>query len=87
MGNMRNKKINIYCGWHRSTIIKQRPIIKNDFIFQIKCFECNGSGILIVELKKKTELVFLVMEQGNNILEQYNIINEFSYENTLGGLK
>ena len=41
---------------------------------------------LIVELKK-TELVFLVMEQGNNILEQYNIINEFSYENTLGGLK
>ena len=42
---------------------------------------------LIVELKKKTELVLLVMEQGNNILEQYNIINEFSYENTLGGLK
>ncbi|MFR8428095.1 MAG: hypothetical protein ACLVCH_11555 [Roseburia inulinivorans] len=44
-GSLQNKKINVYCGWHRSTIIKQRPIIKNDFIFQIKCFECNGSGI------------------------------------------
>ena len=40
---------------HRSTIIKQRPIIKNDFIFQIKCFECNGSGIFDCGIKEENE--------------------------------
>lgn len=53
MDNMRNKKINIYCGWYRSTIIKQQPTIKNDFILQIKCLECNGSGIFDYGIKEE----------------------------------
>ena len=76
-GSFQNKKINVDCGWYRNTVVKQRPVIKKDFVFQIKCLECNGSGIFDCGIKEETKLVFLVMEQGNNILEQYNIINDF----------
>ena len=39
------KKINIYCGWHRNTMVRQYPHIEKEFIFTIKCLECKGTGL------------------------------------------
>ena len=54
-GSLKNKKINDYCGWYRNTVVKQRPVIKKDFVFQIKCLECNGSGIFDCGIKEENE--------------------------------
>lgn len=40
---MRN--INVYCGWHRDTIVKIKPIIVGEVVFEIPCLECDGTGI------------------------------------------
>jgi len=39
------KNINIYCGWQRDTVIKVRPKILNDIVFEVLCLECNGTGL------------------------------------------
>lgn len=54
-GSLQNKKINVYCGWYRNTVVKQRPVIKKIFVFQIKCLECNGSGIFDCGIKEENE--------------------------------
>lgn len=54
-GSLQNKKINVYCGWYRNTVVKQRHVIKKDFVFQIKCLECNGSGIFDCGIKEENE--------------------------------
>jgi DnaJ-class molecular chaperone len=36
--------INIYCGWKRDAIIKEKPNIVSDIAFQITCIECQGTG-------------------------------------------
>ena len=54
-GSLQSKKINVYCGWYRNTVVKQRPVIKKDFVFQIKCLECNGSGIFDCGIKEENE--------------------------------
>ena len=54
-GSLQNKKINVYCGWYRNTVVKQRPVIKKDFVFQIKCLECNDSGIFDCGIKEENE--------------------------------
>ena len=37
-------KINVYCGWTRDSVIKERPEIVKGVAFQITCIECLGSG-------------------------------------------
>jgi len=37
-------KANIYCGYYRETIIKQKLNILDIDIFEIPCLECNGTG-------------------------------------------
>ena len=39
------RKINIYCGFYRSTVVKQVPSIINDIFMQINCLECGGTGV------------------------------------------
>lgn len=38
-------KINIYCGCYRDTIVKAKPKIINEIVFEIPCLECEGTGI------------------------------------------
>lgn len=38
-------KINIYCGWYRNTIVKVKPKIVDDIVFEIPCLECGGTGV------------------------------------------
>lgn len=35
--------INIYCGFHRETIIKKKSVVK-EVTFEIDCLECDGTG-------------------------------------------
>lgn len=37
--------VTVYCGWMRNTEIKVKPKICKDVAFEIKCIECNGTGI------------------------------------------
>lgn len=39
------KNINIYCGFERDTIVKVKPTIIQDIVFEIPCLECEGRGI------------------------------------------
>lgn len=39
------KKINIYCGFYRNTIVKIRPKLINQIFLEIPCLECHGKGI------------------------------------------
>lgn len=52
-GTLKNRKIDVYCGWHRNTIVNQHPIIEKDFVLQIKCLECNGAGIFDCGIRKE----------------------------------
>ena len=37
-GSLQNKKINVYCGWYRNTVVKLRPVIKKRFCVSNKMF-------------------------------------------------
>jgi len=39
-----SNKINVYCGWYRDTIVRIKPKIISDTVFEIPCLECEGTG-------------------------------------------
>ena len=63
-----NKKINIYCGLYRNTVIKQRPVIKKDFVFQIKCLECGGTGTFNCGIKDEFGICISCKGTGNQYI-------------------
>lgn len=38
-------ELEIYCGWHRDTIVKVKPKIVDEIVFEIPCLECGGTGV------------------------------------------
>lgn len=67
-GSLQNKKINVYCGWYRNTVVKQRPVIKKDFVFQIKCLECGGTGTFNCEIKDEFGICISCKGTGNQYI-------------------
>nr|DAF71218.1 MAG TPA: TRYPTOPHAN RNA-BINDING ATTENUATOR PROTEIN-INHIBITORY PROTEIN REGULATION, ANTI-TRAP [Caudoviricetes sp.] len=62
------KRINIYCGYHRNTIVKQQPTIEKKFALQIKCLECNGTGIFDCGIKEECGICISCKGTGNQYI-------------------
>lgn len=39
------EKIDVYCGFWRTTVVKCRARIISDVAFEIDCLECGGTGV------------------------------------------
>ena len=69
--NIVSRKINVYCGWWRTKIVKRVPLIIDDVVLQIPCLECHGTGIFDCGIEEQRGMCIQCKGTGKQFLGSF----------------
>ena len=60
--------IAVYCGFHRETIVKQKPKLISNVVFETPCIECGGVGLWDFHPEEPAEKCVLCKGTGKQLI-------------------